>query len=272
MLAYYINLDRRTDRRAFMEAQFAALGLVVERIVATTPETITAEDLSPWSLEDISDKVSPPEAACSISHFRAWRRMLELGHERVLMLEDDLLLSRKLPAFLSAIENEPADIDILRLETQLRTVQIHRRPEPAPRGFAFHRPVGYEQGSGAYVISAACAAGILASPSRFSRPIDDLLFSPKSPYWRGTSIRVAVPALALHLTDNPPDSPIPAGIVTSDTESGRIKRVEAFTPAKLKGLKKLRHEARRVCRQLARAPSTIWTRLNARTVIVPFAG
>ena len=43
MLAYYINLDRRPERRASMEARFAALGIEHMRIAALTPADVTEE-------------------------------------------------------------------------------------------------------------------------------------------------------------------------------------------------------------------------------------
>lgn len=270
MLACYINLEKRTDRRAFMENQFASLGLAVERIEATTPETVDARNLAPLSMKDVGETLSPPEAACSVSHFRAWRHMLDQGHERILVLEDDVLLSRELPEFIAAIERKPTDIDILRLETRLTKLQVRRRREPAPPGFSFHMPLSYEHGSGAYVISADCAARILSSPRRFELPMDDLLFSLKSPYRSEAKIRVAVPALALHGVSA--EFPAHARIGASDTENGRGMRAEASPPIKLKGLRKFRREFRRVSRQIVRSPSVFWTRLNSWTTVVPFAG
>lgn len=272
LLAFYINLEKRTDRRAFVERQLADLGLDVGRLEATSPDTIAAEDLFPLSMEHASERLSPPEMACSISHFRAWKRMLDLGHERVLVLEDDVLLSRRLPAFVSALEKMNTDIDILRLETRLTKVRVHWKPRPAPPGFAFHTPFSYEHGSGAYVMSASCARKILSSARRFDRPMDDLLFSLKSPFRNETNIRAAVPALALHRVFGSTDSPIPKSIAASNTSDGRNMHEAARPQIKLRGLKKLRREIRRFGRQTVAAPSVIWTRLTSRTMVVPFAG
>lgn len=271
-MAFYINLEKRTDRRAFMERQLAELDLDVVRLEATSPDTITAEDLLPLSMEHVGEKLSPPEIACSVSHFRAWKRMLDLGQEHVLVLEDDVLLSHKLPAFVSALDARNTDIDVLRLETRLTKVRVHWRPRPAPPGFAFHPPLSYEHGSGAYVVSAAWAARILSSARRFDLPMDDLLFSLKSPFRSETNIRAAVPALALHRVFESADSPIPKSIAASNTSGGRKMREDAHPPIKLKGLKKLRREIRRFGRQVAAAPSVIRTRLTSRTMVVPFAG
>jgi GR25 family glycosyltransferase involved in LPS biosynthesis len=271
LLAYYINLDRRPDRRAFMDEQFAALGLGVERLQATTPETINSDEIAPYSMADVSKHLSPPEIAISISHFRVWKRMLDQGRRRVFVLEDDLLLSRRLPAFLSAFESEANGVDILRLETHQTEVWIHPKGELGPAGLSLHLPLSFESGAGAYVMSATCAARILSSPERFSLPLDDLLFSPASPFRKRSIIRVAVPALALYRFEVSPDFNVPAGILTSDAHDGRLTRSAWKRRNKPAGLRRIYREIARLKSQAAGAFQAIWTRLFARRMIVPFA-
>jgi hypothetical protein len=43
---FYINVAARTDRRDFMESQFAELGIPVERIEAVLPDQIPAEAIA----------------------------------------------------------------------------------------------------------------------------------------------------------------------------------------------------------------------------------
>jgi glycosyl transferase family 25 len=260
--AFYINLATRTDRRAFMEAQLSALGMDVERLDATTPAAITTDDIAPLSMEEVCANLSPAEIACSVSHFRVWKRMLDEGQPRVLVLEDDVLLSPSLAAFLSAIEAADADIGILRLETRLTEVKIRSRRERAPIGFAFHLPLSFARGSGAYVMSAACASRILASPKRFAMPIDNILFSPKSPFYDKSRLRVVVPALALNRPETSPEFSVPASILAGNNMyNGNTNP----TPPQPTGLSKILREGRRLRRQL-------YMKLFARTVVVPFSG
>ncbi|MEW9804973.1 glycosyltransferase family 25 protein [Mesorhizobium sp. ZMM04-5] len=272
MLAYYINLDSRPDRRAFMERQFAVLRLEVERLPATTPSTIEADDPALPSLERLLTQLSAPEIAISISHFRAWRAMLDQGCGNVLVLEDDLLLSGRLPGFLSELEREAFAIDILRLETHQTEVRIHPRAEPAPTGFAFHQPLSFESGCGAYVISATCAARILSSPHRFSMPLDDLLFSLASPFRRRNTIRTAVPALALFRFEVTAEFNVPESILISDAHAERVRLSEWKGRNKPTGLRRVSREVARLRRQAANLLPALWIRLVARTVVVPFAG
>lgn len=273
MLAIYINLERRTDRRDFMEAQCAALGLDVERLEATTPETIRDEDLAPLTMAEACEYLSPVEVASSISHFGAWKRMLEAGQRRVLVMEDDVRLSGMLPSFLSALEKEGPDIGLLRLETRMSRVLLYRRAEPAPLGLSLHRPLSYEYGCCAYVISADYAAPILASPQRFSMPADDILFSLESPFRLTSKLRAVVPALAIAQYEVTPDYCVPPSIVDSDLQAGRDVRVARPPPSRPRprGLRKLRREILRVGRQIAGIPDVARRQLYSQSMIVPFA-
>jgi GR25 family glycosyltransferase involved in LPS biosynthesis len=272
LLAFYINLDKRTDRRAFMESQFVELNMKVERLQATTPDTIAEEDIAPLTMEEIRAALSPVEAAAAISHFRAWRHMLAGGHRHILVLEDDVRLSRLMPSFLAALESGGPYTGVLRLETRLSQVLLHRRAEPAPSGISLHMPLSYEPGTGAYVISADYAARILASPERFSMPIDDIVFSLKSPFRKTSRLRVTVPGLALFQFEATPDYCVPESILTSDAQASRdLRYVDETLRPKPTGWLKLRREIRRLRRQIGRAYEVIWLRPFAISTIVPFA-
>ena len=84
---YYINLDRRPDRRSEIEAEFAAYGLRAERVAATDGKRVfAAVDCAPGNLR-------AAETACSVSHLRAIRQWLETGAgDCAVIAEDDLSL------------------------------------------------------------------------------------------------------------------------------------------------------------------------------------
>jgi GR25 family glycosyltransferase involved in LPS biosynthesis len=254
-----------------MDEQFAALGLGVERLQATTPETINDDEIAPYRMTEVVELLSPTEIAISISHFRVWKHMLDRGHRQVLVLEDDVGLSRLLPSFLAALEKQDPDFGILRLETHLAEVLLHPRPEPGPTGFSFHLPLSFEPGAGAYIISAAAAGRILASPKRFSLPLDDILFSLESPFRDSSRLRVAVPALAIYRFEDSPEFRVPASILQSDAQPDRELREARALSRKLTELQKIGREIRRLGRQIRGALPAIWTYLFARRAIVPFA-
>lgn len=270
MLAFYINLDRRTDRRAFMEQQLAEIGLSAERLPAITPDMFRDDDFISTSLHEARCELSEVEIAISLSHFAIWKRMLAKGDRHVLVMEDDLRLSPLLPGFLSGFVSRNVDLSVLRLETQLSRVLISHRAQPAPAGLSFHDPLSFEGGAGAYIISAEHARRVIESPRRFLLPLDDMLFSPKTPVRVPNGrLKVAVPALALYQFNASAQFDVPAEILVSDAHDAREQRDarQWDQRPKLKGLPRIRREIRRVSRQLANLPNRI---LATRTV-VPFA-
>lgn len=119
---YYINLASRTDRRDFMEEQFARLGLTATRIEAVTPADIPAEDLARYCDSTKPFYRRPNQLACSLSHEKVWRTMLEAGQARAVVLEDDGLLSASLPAFLADLDD--VQFDLLRFERSSRKIRL----------------------------------------------------------------------------------------------------------------------------------------------------
>jgi len=68
-MAFYINLDRRTDRRIEAEKEFADMGLTVERFQAI--------------------EYTPPGIGCNLSHIAILKLARERGYPSVMIFEDD---------------------------------------------------------------------------------------------------------------------------------------------------------------------------------------
>jgi len=68
---YYINLNRRTDRRTQIENEMSRMGLIAERIPASEQYN--------------------PVAGCLISHLTALKKARAEGYENVLIFEDDFI-------------------------------------------------------------------------------------------------------------------------------------------------------------------------------------
>jgi glycosyl transferase family 25 len=69
-MAFYINLDRRTDRRAEIEKEFTNMKLNVERFPAI--------------------EHAYPAIGCTLSHVAVLKLARERGYESVMIFEDDL--------------------------------------------------------------------------------------------------------------------------------------------------------------------------------------
>jgi len=171
---YYINLATRPDRRQFMEDQLQALGLVANRVDAVTPSDIPAEVRA-----ELCDRRRPSyrrenELACTFSHKKAWRAILEQGHEQAVVLEDDALLSPKLPAFLDSLSG--VQFDVLRFEAAARKVRILPSTDVLPGGVQLRPFRSTLFGSSGYVITADTIRKIIDHPNVGRLPIDVALY------------------------------------------------------------------------------------------------
>lgn len=102
---YYINLDTRTDRLESIELQLSKNKIVANRLSGIVPENLPQEA-----------RVSRGELGCSLSHVSALKKTIELGHEIVCVLEDDVIFKKFFPLlFNTFINSVPEDWDMLYL-------------------------------------------------------------------------------------------------------------------------------------------------------------
>ena len=95
---FVIHASTFTERRRFIEAQMAALGLAFEFVLDFDIPAIP-EDLRQLLFKDSS--LSPAQQSCALKHWQAHRLIVERNISRALVLEDDVILS---PAFWPALE------------------------------------------------------------------------------------------------------------------------------------------------------------------------
>ena len=111
---FFINLDRRTDRRKFMEDQFAKYSINATRMSAVDAQNLP-EAVKDYYLEDFvvrwNTKIERKlgRIACYLSHKLVLEMALERNLDNVLIMEDDcIILSDELV-------NLPTGADILYL-------------------------------------------------------------------------------------------------------------------------------------------------------------
>lgn len=195
--AFYINLDSRTDRRAHFEAELARAGLVAERVRATTPADIAPDRLAAAAARG---RLAPTELACSLSHRHIWTLMLERGLPAALVLEDDALLSDRLPAVLADPHLLARGFDAIQFETHRSTAVLGPAEPTIEPGVQLRRLMSSSLGTCAYLISAGLAARLLARADLDDYAVDRLLFSRDGDTLYHARIYQADPALAVQLT------------------------------------------------------------------------
>ena len=169
-----INLDRCPDRLAFMSLRLEHLGLPFTRLSATDSTAVSDDEFARlgrvWSRP-----ISRTELACLLSHSRVSRKAVE-EQKSILVLEDDVFLSDRLPAFLEDIEAFQ-EMQMVSIETRGYPKCVSREAAgrcPKSR-VVLHRLDIDRGGSGAYLVRPAAARDLLGRLGRDAAPSDAYL-------------------------------------------------------------------------------------------------
>lgn len=143
---WFINLDRREDRRLRMHRRLAAAGLRGRRFPAIDWRSVPLCEPG-WSRVEQREATSA-EVACSLSHRALWERCVTVGRP-LLILEDDTWFRRDLADRWQRPLVVPADVDLLHLgpswfEPGERVGDVHRMRQ----GFGTHAYVLWPRGAG----------------------------------------------------------------------------------------------------------------------------
>jgi glycosyl transferase family 25 len=199
---YVINLDRRPDRLAYMAGQLDAMGVAWTRLSATDAQLATDADLGvEVALEDPVIRMGRGSQACAVSNFRIFREVASGSNAAAVILQDDMELSPDLAGFLRSADWIPQGIGLVQFEkwskratSKLLGPPLGTAPVPGRTVRRLHSRIG---GAGAYLITRAAAAHMLAHKERLRFPIDHFLFNLNlSPLAREVGVAMVCPALA----------------------------------------------------------------------------
>lgn len=112
---YLINLKRSSDRLVFMNKQLEKQGLKYEIFEAYDGKSLSKEFISEFADESmISKKQMPPGAVgCSFSHIFLYKLISERNDENILVLEDDMLLSKDFASIVDLASKHLKDGEII---------------------------------------------------------------------------------------------------------------------------------------------------------------
>ncbi len=244
--AFYINLDRVPERAAFMEGQLARAGLT-DRSARMPAVDARRAPLSPryvphrWGPRW---EMTASEVACFESHRALWQRIVDERIEAAMILEDDMLLSARLDAHLSAVPRAGIGWDVVKLDGV---------PQPARFGPAVAlpgvqgvlRPIRQTVASaGCYLLSRAAAAALLARSERYCDHLDDFVFDPTA----GLRLWQCMPALAVQtmFADRARAAALDVTVSTSERTADRaVNHPKSRGPFAYRLAKELRRTARK---------------------------
>jgi len=190
-----INLKRHPERLSWFMENARKVNLPVERIDAVDvhAQSVQAE------IDDfmqIESALSRAEAACFLSHRKAWEKLLGSQEPYLAVFEDDVHLSSDISNLLNP-ELVPAGIGLIKLEYPLHRVAYVHKAYAKILGRSLHRLLTNAYGAAGYIVSRACVKRLLELSESYRQPVDVILFDQDSPLWQEFSVLQVVPAACI---------------------------------------------------------------------------
>lgn len=181
MRIYLINLGRRPDRLAAMQAQSAPLGLALTRVEALDAAAAPGAADGWFAAGGPLGEIPGGDKACLVSHRMAWEQFAASGEAHAVFLEDDVRLQPAAGALLGDDGWIPPGIGVVKLEHYGPPGQRVLLADLRAVGedFRLGRMLSRHTGAAAYILSRAAAQMLLAE-TRFDLPVDHLLFNPNN--------------------------------------------------------------------------------------------
>ena len=174
MRFFIINLDRATDRLAYMTAELQKRGFEPERIPACLGLDIP-DDLKPYLLADggtIPSAMNKGEIGCYASHLVAINRVLEEDiTEPVCIMEDDLRFEDNFAQLPEAMKHMPPDWEFLRVSNPTKAACSSLKDIPGLGQVVKYWRV--PNTAGAYILNQEGARKFLTYRTLRMRPIDE---------------------------------------------------------------------------------------------------
>lgn len=169
MKIFVINLARRPERMAFMERQFASLGLSFERVEAIDGESMPDDERDKavngfrwWCSQGY--KARTGEIGCALSHRKALAKIVDEGLPCSCIMEDDVTIGDGFSKALESAERFVAS------QTDAKIVVM--TPCEAAKGECFVR-IPWARSTGCYVVNHKAAKKLLAATFPLTSTIDD---------------------------------------------------------------------------------------------------
>jgi len=197
MKIFLINLARRPDRLREMQRQASRLGLELTRLEAVDARSVTPPP-GLFAPSGPLGEIPRGDQCCTLSHVAAWKEFLAGEGSHAVILEDDVVLSPGADFVLRDADWIPPHIDLIKLEhygPRGQSVLLSDLREVGD-GFQLGRMQSRHTGAAAYILSRR-AAEILLGVTRFTLPVDHLMFNPNnSPLFAHLAPWQLLPAVA----------------------------------------------------------------------------
>lgn len=214
MNIHIINCAASADRREFMRRQLARVSLEARFFNAVTVADID-EEIEKRHRFDWVRPMRKSEIALFYSHEQLWRKVADSG-KPALIMEDDVLLSKNLPAVLRRLETPPAaGIHLVNLEVYNCPKYLGRTTQSMDEGYTLCPIYINKAGTGGYVLYPSGAAKLLAARQKHGIALSDVyIYKPG----RLSSLQIE-PACLIQTSVCPAYNLLPAQTLLASTHS-----------------------------------------------------
>lgn len=208
---WVINLDRAPERLARIREQLERLQIPFERLPAVDARRFTPEQQAQLDRDSYRRKhgMEPlgGELGCYLSHVEVMRRFLASPAEAALVLEDDVLLTDRLPAALHGLMQHRTRWDMVKMSA------VHSgTPQPVldvAQGQQLAVMLSRCTGSSAYLMNRRAAEAYLDGLLPMQLPYDHVF----DQGWRfGLKVRLLTPTPCVHDEETVSTIGTPAGL------------------------------------------------------------
>ncbi len=178
--SYLINLDKDTERLAFMMNNFDRLGTPVERFPAVDGRLFPVETFERFVAERPRDGKKTwmrGQMGCFLSHFGVWQKIAEGNARFAAVFEDDVYLSPVLGKLFANDDWIPDNVDLVRLDTSTNRLLMNRSSVINAGERKFYRVQSTSWCAGGYLLSRRTAQQLIELAPQYHQPADVILYN-----------------------------------------------------------------------------------------------
>lgn len=178
MYIYYVNLDKDTKRREFMEAQLSKIGQTYERVPGIYGRELSKKDLDKYyskklALRKQSRELYFSEIGCALSHVNIYQKIVEQNLPYAMILEDDVVIPENFDNVIANLVHliRPEQPEILLLSpahgdfNQLSRIRSSGEFKAVPFVFGFY--------TSSYIVTQTAARSLIKEHTPLGMVIDN---------------------------------------------------------------------------------------------------
>ncbi len=222
MKGFIINLDRSKDRLTAFEQRLFELGFTricesplrwqkgtieIERLAGVEGKKLSREEVNRYRAPHASafwdwttHQLTLSEIGCYLSHYHAWKKVVDQNLDYAFILEDDMLFSQQILSFLEDSKWIPQDADFVKLDF-LPVESSHRFAVSSPMARKDGREIvlsfGRTYGAGCYILTQTVAQKAINASDALRLPVDLFLFDSRYEFASHNKMYCIFPSLAI---------------------------------------------------------------------------